>query len=382
MSKKKLLFLVNVDWFFISHRLPIAVAASKSGFEVHIAASMTGQENILREAGFIFHDIPISRGSAGPFSFFKTMLEIIKLFRAVNPDLVHLITIKPILLGGIAARIVGINGVIAAISGLGYVFINKGFIASTRRWAVKVLYKISLGHKNLMVICQNLTDLNYIQKTTSLPDRSFTVIDGSGVSLQKFQYTVDTNKIPKVMMASRVLKDKGVLEFVEAATIMQNSGIQAAFILVGSPDPGNPTSIPISQIQDWVKKGILEFWGYQEDMNQILGQASIIVLPSYREGFPKVLIEAAAIGRPVVTTDVAGCRDAIYNGITGVLVPPKDSNALAEEIKKLIDSPETCHKMGIEGRKMAEERFDEKITIERHLSIYDQILLGESNNGF
>ena len=183
-------------------------------------------------------------------------------------------------------------------------------------------------------------------------------------------------------MASRVLKDKGVLEFVEAAKIIQNSGIQADFILVGSPDPGNPTSIPIAQIQDWVKRGILEFWGHQEDMNQILGQASIIALPSYREGFPKVLIEAAAIGRPVVTTDVAGCRDAIYNGITGVLVPPKDSNSLAEEIKKLIDSPETCHKMGIEGRKMAEERFDEKITIERHLSIYDQILLGERNNGF
>jgi glycosyltransferase involved in cell wall biosynthesis len=374
MSKKKLLFLVNVDWFFISHRLPIAIAASKSGFEVHIAASMTGQENILREAGFIFHDIPISRGSVGPFSFIKTMSEIIKLFRAVKPDLVHLITIKPILLGGIAARIVGINGVIAAISGLGYVFIDKGLIASTRRWAVKVLYRISLGHKNLRVICQNLTDLNYIQKTASLPNRSLTVIDGSGVSLQKFQYTVDTNKIPKVIMASRMLKDKGVLEFVEAAKIIQNSGIQAAFILVGSPDPGNPTSIPISQIQDWAKKDILEFWGHQEDMNKILGQASIIALPSYREGFPKVLIEAAAVGRPVVTTDVAGCRDAIYNGITGVLVPPKDSNALAEEIKKLIVSPETCHKMGMEGRKMAEDRFDEKITIERHLSIYDQVL--------
>jgi glycosyltransferase involved in cell wall biosynthesis len=376
MSKKKLLFLVNVDWFFISHRLPIAIAASKSGFEVHIAASMTGQENILREAGFIFHDIPISRDSVGPFSFIKTMSEIIKLFRAVKPDLVHLITIKPILLGGIAARIVGINGVIAAISGLGYVFIDKGLIASTRRWAVKVLYRISLGHKNLRVICQNLTDLNYIQKTTSLPNRSLTVIDGSGVSLQKFQYKVDTNKIPKVIMASRMLKDKGVLEFVEAAKIIQNSGIQAAFILVGSPDPGNPTSIPISQIQDWEKKDILEFWGHQEDMNKILGQASIIALPSYREGFPKVLIEAAAVGRPVVTTDVAGCRDAIYNGITGVLVPPKDSNALAEEIKKLIASPETCHKMGMEGRKMAEDRFDEKITIERHLSIYDQVLFG------
>ena len=124
------------------------------------------------------------------------------------------------------------------------------------------------------------------------------------------------------------------------------------------------------------KKDILEFWGHQEDMNKILGQASIIALPSYREGFPKVLIEAAAVGRPVVTTDVAGCRDAIYNGITGVLVPPKDSNALAEEIKKLIASPETCHKMGMEGRKMAEDRFDEKITIERHLSIYDQVLFG------
>ena len=376
MSKNKILFFVNVDWFFVSHRLPIAVAAFKAGFEVHVVTTMTGKENILRKAGFILHDVPISRGNASPFSYLKTISEIVKIFRNVKPDLVHLITIKPILLGGIAARIVGIHGVIAAISGMGYVFINKGLIASIRKWTVKLLYNISLGHKNLRVICQNLNDLDDIQKATKLPNRSFTVIDGSGISLKNFQYTVDTNKIPKVIMASRMLKDKGVLEFVEAARIIKNANIQVSFILVGSPDPDNPSSITMSQIQDWTEKNILEFWGHQEDMNQILGQASIIVLPSYREGFPKVLIEAAAVGRPVVTTDVAGCRDAIYNGVTGVLVPAKDSNALAEAIKKLLVSPETCYKMGKEGRKMAEKRFDEKITIERHLSIYDQVLSG------
>lgn len=378
MNKNKLLFFVNVDWFFISHRLPIATAALKCGYEVHIVTSVTGQENFLKESGFILHEFPISRGNASLFSYYETISNAVKIFRNVKPDLVHLITIKPILLGGIAARIAGVKAVVAAISGLGYVFIDRGIIASIRRWAVKILYRISLGHKNLRVICQNLSDLTDIQKATKLPKRSFALIDGSGVSLKKFQYTVDTNKIPKIIMASRMLKDKGVLEFVEAAQIIKNSNIKASFILVGSPDPDNPTSINMSQIQRWTKKNIIEFWGHQEDMNNILGQASIIVLPSYREGFPKVLIEAAAVGRAVITTDVAGCRDAIYNGVTGLLVPAKDSTALANAIKGLIASPETCYMMGKEGRKMAEKRFDEKITIERHLAIYDQLLSRES----
>lgn len=374
MSKVKILFLVNVDWFFISHRLPIAVAAAKKGFEVHVATSVTDKAALIKNAGFILHDIPISRGAIGPVTTFKTFLAIMKIFYKVKPNIAHLVTIKPILLGGIAARITNIPGVIAAISGLGYIFIDQGFIASLRRFFVRTLYRISLGHKNLRIICQNVNDLDEIQRATKLSNGSFSLIDGSGVSLKKFIYVPDHNKIPKIIMASRLLKDKGVLEFAEAASIAKDMNIKAEFILVGDPDPDNPSSISRSQIQDWEQKGILNYWGQIDNMQDVLSQASIVVLPSYREGFPKVLIEAAACGRAVVTTDVAGCRDAIYNGVTGVLVPVRDAHALADAIFDLIASPETYIKMGIEGRKMAEERFDESIVIEKHLALYDLIL--------
>lgn len=374
MKKVKILFLVNVDWFFVSHRLPIAAAAARKGFEVHVATSLTDKAHIIKNSGFILHNIPLSRGSTGPLSSFKTFLAIIKIFYTVKPNIAHLVTIKPILLGGIAARLTNIPGVIAAISGLGYIFIDQGFVASLRRLFIRLLYKVSLGHKNLKVICQNLNDIEEIQQTTRLSNDSFSLIDGSGVALNKFVYLPDNNKIPKIMMASRLLKDKGVMEFVNAAAILKEKNINAEFILVGDPDPDNPSSISISQIQDWEERGILNYWGHIEDMENILSQASIVVLPSYREGFPKVLIEAAACGRAVVTTDVAGCRDAIYNGVTGILVPARDTHGLANAIFDLAACPENYIKMGIEGRKMAEERFDEKIVIDRHLSLYDQVL--------
>ena len=374
MSKVKILFLVNVDWFFVSHRLPIAIAALKNGFEVHVATSITDKAHIIRNSGLILHDVPMARGNTGLIGTFKTLLAIIRIFNVVKPNIAHLVTIKPILLGGIAARITNITGVIAAISGLGYIFIDRGFIATLRRFFVRILYKYSLGHKNIKIICQNVNDLAEIQQATKLSNDSFSLIDGSGVSLEKFAYVPDNNKIPKIIMASRLLKDKGGLEFAEAASILRDMNLSAEFILVGEPDPDNPSSIHPSQIKDWADKGIIEFWGHSDNMQDILSQASIIVLPSYREGFPKVLIEAAACGRAVVTTDVAGCRDAIYNGITGVLVPVRDARALAKAISGLIASPENYKKMGIEGRKMAEKRFGENIVIEKHLSLYNYIL--------
>ena len=379
MNKVKILFLVNVDWFFISHRLPIAIAAAKKGFEVHVATSVTDKADIIKNSGFILHDIPISRGSTGPVSTVKTLLAIIKLFHKVKPNLIHLVTIKPILLGGIAARITNIPGVIAAISGLGYIFIDQGFVASFRRFFVRVLYQVSLGHKNLRIICQNSNDLDEIQRATNVSNDSFSLIDGSGVALNKFIYVPDLNKIPKVMMASRLLKDKGVIEFAEAAAILKGKNIDAEFILVGDPDLDNPSSIKSSQVKQWEQKGILNCWGHVDNMQDILSQASIVVLPSYREGFPKVLIEAAACGRAVITTDVAGCRDAIYNGVTGVLVPAKDANSLAAAIFDLVASPEKCKQMGLEGRKMAEERFDENIVIKKHMSLYDQVLSNKNH---
>ena len=203
----------------------------------------------------------------------------------------------------------------------------------------------------------------------------FTLINGSGVALDKFKFFPCKTQIPNIMMASRLLIDKGVIEFLEAAKILSKKNIKANFILVGEPDLDNPSSITQAQIVEWESEGIIDFWGHRDNMHEVLPLASIVVLPSYREGFPKILIEAAACGRAVITTDVPGCRDAIYNEVTGLLVPMKDSHALADAIEKLVSNMKYCQKMGQEGRSMAEVKFDEKKVIKQHLEIYNQLLL-------
>ena len=376
MKKTKILFLVNVEWFFISHRLPIAIEAAARGYEVHVAKTVTNRAKEIQGYGSILHEISISRGVTSLFTSLRTFFSLIKLFKFIKPHIVHLVTIKPILLGGIAARLTNTPGVIAAISGLGYIFINQGLMASFRRFFIKRLYRLSLGHKNIKIICQNRNDLQEIKTIAKLSDNDFVIISGSGVSLHKYKYIPDTREIPNVIMASRLLIDKGVQEFYDAAVMLKKMKLAANFILVGDTDRDNPSSISTDLITQWKQAGIIDFWGHRENMHDVLPQASIVVLPSYREGFPKVLIEAAACGRAVVTTDVPGCRDAIYNKVTGILVPAQDAGALARAIEKLILNTGDRNKMGLKAREMAEERFDEKIVIDEHFRLYNEI----SNN--
>ncbi len=374
MSDKKLLFLVNVDWFFVSHRLGIARAAMDKGYEVHIATTVTNQASIIQENGLILHELQMSRSGSRIIGNFKTFIEIVRIFRDVNPELVHLVTIKPVILGGIAARLTKIQGVIAAVSGLGSSFLDQGIFGKIKRYFIKIFYRISLSNLNIQVICQNQNDIEDVQKISKLPFSNFSLIEGSGVSLTKFKYSEDDNKIPNVIMASRLLRDKGVIEFADAARLLKESNANVNMILVGEPDPDNPSSITKSQVTSWEREGILEYWGHQKDMENILQRSSIVVLPSYREGFPKILIEAAACGRAVITTDVPGCRDAIYNGTTGVLVPEKNAMALAHSIKELAINPNSYKEMGKRGREMAESRFDVNNVISKHFEIYNQLL--------
>ena len=374
MSDKTLLFLVNVDWFFVSHRLEIARAALEKGYEVHVATTFTDQASTIIENGLILHELQMSRSGSKIIGNLKTFIEIVKIFRKVNPTLVHLVTIKPVILGGIAARFTKIHGVIAAVSGLGSAFLDNGIFGKIKRFFIKRLYRISLGNLNIQVICQNQNDIEDVQKISKLPLSNFSLIEGSGVSLTKFTFSEDDCEVPNVIMASRLLRDKGVMEFAGAARLLKESNTNVKMILVGEPDPDNPSSITKSQVISWEREGILEYWGHKEDMEIVLQQSSIVVLPSYREGFPKILIEAAACGRAVITTDVPGCRDAIYNGITGILVPERNAKALANSIKELAIDPILYKEMGKRGRKMAERRFDVNNVISKHFKIYNQLL--------
>ena len=371
--KCKLLFVVNVDSFFISHRLPIALSAIKQGYEVHIATVLTDSKKLLESHGLVVHPIHLSRNSSGIFTIWRTFSQIRSLFLSLQPDIVHLVTIKPVLWGGLAARIAGVPAVVSSVSGLGFVYMAQGFFSPVRRLLVNWLYRVTLGHSNIRVIFQNSDDLAYMRENTNLSLNKTNIICGSGVYLGNFTFKSLPKGTPVVLMASRLLTHKGLLEFVDVARSFQKEGVKARLVLAGEPDPGNPASVNIIKISTWVSEGILEYWGQRHDMPEVLATASIVVLPSYREGFPKVLMEAASCGRAIVTTDVPGCRDSIEPGVTGLLVPVKDSKALANAIKSLLFNPSRIVEMGLAGRKLAEKSFDVGQVVAQHMKIYKEL---------
>jgi glycosyltransferase involved in cell wall biosynthesis len=368
------MFVVNVDWFFLSHRLPIALEAMRQGYEVHIATGMTDKLDDLQHHGLVVHPLALDRSSASLGNAWSTMVQLWHIFRAVRPDVVHLITIKPVLLGGIVARLAGVPAVVAAVSGLGFVFIARGAKSAVRRWLVGALYHMALGHRNLEVIFQNADDLRSLSKVAHLPAGKVAMIRGSGVDLARYAHVPLLGGVPVVVLAARLLADKGVLEFVQAARLLKQRSCNARFVLVGTVDTPNPTSFTEADISAWVHDGLVECWGHRVDMPQVLEAAQVVVLPSYREGLPKVLIEAAACGRAVVTTDVPGCRDAIEPGITGVLVPVRDAAALADAMEALINDPVRCEVMGAAGRLLAEKAFDVRQVVAAHLQIYQELI--------
>jgi glycosyltransferase involved in cell wall biosynthesis len=370
---KKLMFVVNVDWFFMSHRLPIAIEAQRQGYQVHLAVGVTKHLDFLKENGFMVHQLSIERGNTNIANVLKTFWQLVRLFARERPDIVHLVTIKPVLLGGIAARLTGVNNVVAAVTGLGFVFLDLGIKATLRRMLIAVLYRAALGQRNLKVIFQNPEDRDYLMQIAKLPAEKTELIRGSGVELSAYDCVPLPDGIPIIVMAARMLRDKGIYEFVEAARLLRQRGCVARFCLVGATDPANRSSVTESQLADWAASGVIEHWGYCADMHSVLRAAYLVVLPSYREGLPKVLIEAAASGKAVITTDVPGCRDAIDPDVTGILVPARDSVRLADAIQNLINDRQRCHTMGVAGRALAIRAFDINQVIAQHLQIYQKL---------
>jgi len=370
IENKKLLFVVNVDWFFISHRLPIALKSIENGYEVHIACGITDKKEYLESLGLIIHPVNISRGGMGIVSEVKTFFSIYKVLKNVQADIVHFITIKPVLYGGIASRILNIKNRVFSISGLGYIFVTDGFKNKIIRSFVKLLYKFALDGAESKIIVQNKDDKNVILDLNVCDEKQITLIRGSGVDLNLYKYEEEKNRTPIVVMASRLLKDKGVFEFIEAVNILKNRNIDAVFHLYGDMDENNRATLTIQDLEKIKKNKNIEIYGFSSNIEKIFRDSNIVVLPSYREGLPKVLIEAAACGRAVITTDVAGCRDAIENGKTGLLVEVKNSNALADAIEKLINNKKLRINMGKEGRKLAEKEFSIETVVKIHLAIY------------
>lgn len=370
-----LLFIVNSPEFFISHRLALALAARDEGFTVHVATGPGRAREQIEAQGLVHHEIPLSRSGRNPFTELCSLWAIFRLMRSINPRLVHLVTIKPVLYGGLVARIARVPAVVVAISGLGSVFVSHNRSGVWLRNVIKRIYRLALGHPNIKVIFQNPDDRSVLVNSGAIRTDQTEMIRGSGVALSEYHVHPEPEDAPVVIFAARLLKDKGVVEFVTAARILSARNVHAKFWLAGSPDPDNPTSVTEEQIAEWRLQDAVEPLGFRSDIADLFARSNVVVLPSYYgEGLPKVLIEAAACGRPVVTTDHPGCRDAIEAGRTGLLVPVRDATALANAIQSLIEDPVGRKKMGAAGRALAEKEFAIEKVVGAHLRIYRDLL--------
>ena len=377
-KSKKILFFVNQLSFFISHRLSIAEALLANGFNVIIAYGQLGQSDtdpkVLEQKGFETKYIPTDRVKISFIKELKTCFYIWKLFKIAKPDIVHLVTIKPYLYGGILARIMGIPGVISAVSGLGTLFIKKDLKSRLILFLITPLFKLAFNHCNQLVILQNKDDIKLLVDWGVINFSKVKLIKGSGVKLENFTNLNEHNGIPSVCFAARLLKDKGVYEFISAAKLLKKRGVKAKFFLAGDLDVENSSGLKISDLNKINKEEDVKILGYQKDIAKLYAKSHIICLPSYREGLPKSLIEAAAASRAVVTTDVPGCRDAIIPNVTGLLVPVKNEKILADAIQWLIEHPKRRILMGREGRKLAEKEFGIEKIVQSHLEIYQELI--------
>ena len=374
-KSKTLVFFVTPLKFFISHRLQLAIRAKESGYDVHVISLGGEGEEILIKKGIVFHKIRMSRGTINPFVDLNTIFQIYKIYKKIKPNIVHHVTIKSVLYGTLAARLSGVEAIVNAFSGLGYVFTAKGLKAFILRNAIILAYQIILNRKKIVSIIQNIDDMNYLLSKSIIKKDQTILIKGSGVCLTEFTHNQEPDGIPVVILPARLLIDKGVGEFVEAAKLLHKDDIKIRMVLVGDIDLGNPSSISNLDLSKWCEQMIVEHWGFCSKMSETISKSNIVCLPSYREGLPKSLIEATACGRAIITTDVPGCREMIdYNAPNGILIPIKNSFALADAIKKLIYDPKKRYKMGLNGRKMAEREFSIDLVVNQTLDIYKSLL--------
>ncbi len=365
----KVLLFANTPWYLYNFRLPLAHALRDAGHEVLLVSPAGPHSLHLEAAGFRWLEFPLSRRGLNPFSEGLALARLIHLYRRERPDLAHHFTIKCVLYGSAAARLTGVRTTINAVTGLGYVFAQEGERGRGLQALAKGMYRLAL--RNTVVIFQNPDDQQAFLQSGLVREDQIALIRGSGVDLRRFGMTPEPAGIPVVALPARLLWDKGVGVFVDAARALKAEGVQARFALLGDLDPDNPAGIPAGQLQAWQLEGVIEWWGWQDDMPPQYALTHIVCLPSYyREGVPKTLIEAAACGRAIVTADAPGCREAVRPGYNGLLVPPKDAAALAAALRDLIDYPDLRRQMGANGRTLAEAEFSvERVTAET-LAVY------------
>ncbi len=367
----KLLFVVTEDWYFVSHRLPLAVAAKAEGFDVAVATRLASLTQVIEAAGIRAISFKISRRGVNPLYEVATLFRLWRLYRQERPNIVHHVALKPVLLGGMAARLAGIRAVVSAVAGMGFLFADAGRLPWARAWLQRLLPMV-IGSGRAIV--QNPDDATLLE-VNGVPPERIRLIRGAGVDLAQFKPYPEQDGALLVVLPARMLWDKGIGEFVVAARHLRRQGLSERFALVGERDTANPASVPLSELKAWCEEGVVEWWGQCEDMPGVFAQSHVVCLPSYREGLPKALLEAAACGRPIVTTDAPGCREVVHHEDNGLLVPVRDAMALAAALERLIRDSDLRQRMGQRGRERAESEFSQQRVVSETLAVYRELLL-------
>jgi len=371
---KRLLFVVTEDWYFVSHRLYMATVAVKAGYKVALLSKTSKYQELIEESGIEVINWSLNRRSRNLISEFKAFREISEVIDRFKPDIVHSVALKPILYTALQLKRKNTYANIYALGGLGFVFSSSKLKAQILRFLLVVILRWVLGGERVRVILQNPDDFNLLLRLKVITNDKTRLIRGVGVDTSLFSPSPKLHDKPIVLLPARILWDKGIADFVEIANRMKSYEVNVRFVLVGDPDPHNPESVSILQLEEWLEKGVVEWWGHKEEMQNIYQQAAIVCLPSYREGLPKSLLEAASCALPIVTYDVPGCREVVIDGINGFLVPLKDEHALLNAIKKLLDDASLCDKFGQAGRELVIREFSQQKIASETKKIWEEVL--------
>ena len=371
---KRLIYIVSEDWVFVSHRLTLAKQAIKDGYDVTVITNISNHEDVLLSAGLKVFNINFCRSFKRPFSDVHSIYQLIKLFRLLKPEVIHNVGLKISLISSIAAFIARVPVAINAYTGLGYVFSSNDMLARVIRLLLNSPLKYLNHRASTWVVFQNEDDEALFENSNLINKERTLLIKGSGVDVNEFPFSDELPGQLKVMLASRLLWDKGVGEFIEASRQLKISYPEVTFVLVGDVDEQNPLSLTKEIIDSWVNEGFIEWWGHKQNMPEVLKLAHIVALPSYREGLPKVLLEAASIGRALVATDAPGCREIVRDGVNGFLVQAKESKCLAEAIEKLILNKELRTQMGLKSREIIETELSSEIINKQFIELYNSAI--------
>lgn len=379
----KVILFANTDWYLYNFRLSLARAIRDAGYEILLLSPAGPYGEKLREQGFRWIAAPMNRAGVNPLRELFLLRWLWRLLLEEQPTLVHGFTIKCAIYGSLASRLAAWSGHDAprrvnAVAGMGYVFTSGALKARILRPVVRALFRVAFGGKDARLILQNPDDAALFMRSALGRAGNIRLIRGSGVDCSRFtpppQDRDASTARMRVLLPARLLWDKGIAEFAEAARILREEGRELDFLLAGTPDPGNPAAVPAATVRTWVDEGLLRWLGHVDDMPALFRAVDAVVLPSYREGLPKGLTEAAASGLPLVTTDAPGCREVVEHGVNGLLVPVRDGKSLARAIAALQDDPSLRRRYGVAARAKALAEFDQRIILDQTISVYRELM--------